>query len=152
MTVLVDTSILGRLANTNDPSYAAASFAVMELRRRGETLCTAAQNMIEFRNFATRPLADNGLGLSVSDARTKSEEFETVFPVVTDAADVYQEWKLLADESAVVGKQVHDVRLVAICRVSHIPRILTFNTRHFLRFAAHAPGISIISPNDPSGW
>ena len=68
MTVLVDTSILGRLANTDDPSHLVAGAAVLEMRRQGETLLTAAQNLIEFRNFATRPLLNNGLALPVSEA------------------------------------------------------------------------------------
>jgi hypothetical protein len=52
MTVLVDTSVLGRLANSDDPSHWVAGAAVLEMRRRRETLLTAAQNLIEFRNFA----------------------------------------------------------------------------------------------------
>ena len=119
----------------------------MELRRRRETLLTAAQNLIEFRNFATRPLADNGLGLPVPEAVAKSEEFESLFTVVPDTPDIYPAWKSLALVSAATGKQVHDVRLIAICKVNNIDRILTFNVRHFLRLAAFVPGISIVSPN-----
>ena len=147
MTVLVDTSVLGRLANTDDPSYLVAGAAILELRRRRETLLTAAQNLIEFRNFATRPLADNGLGLPVPEAQAKSEEFESLFTVVPDTPDIYPAWKSLALVSAATGKQVHDVRLIAICKVNNIDRILTFNVRHFLRLAAFVPGISIVSPN-----
>ncbi len=46
-----------------------------------------------------------------------------------------------------MGKQVHDVRLIAICKVNHIDSVLTFNVRHFLRFAAFVPGLSIVSPD-----
>ena len=35
---------------------------------RGEVLHVTAQNLVEFRNVATRPKAVNGLGLSVVDA------------------------------------------------------------------------------------
>jgi predicted nucleic acid-binding protein len=146
MTVLVDTSILGRLANTNDPSYLLAGTAVLEMRRRKETLLTAAQNLIEFRNFATRPVTDNGLGLPVLEAQTKAEEFESLFTVVPDTPDIYPAWKSLASASAAMGKQVHDVRLIAICKVNNIGCVLTFNVRHFLRFAAYIPGLSIVSP------
>ena len=147
MTVLVDTSVLARLATSNDPSYLVAEAAVLELRRWGETLLTAAQNLIEFRNFATRPVADNGLGLPVPEAQAKSEEFESLFTVVSDTPDIYPAWKLLANLSAATGKQVHDVRLIAICKVNNIDQVLTFNVRHFLRLAVFVPGISIVSPN-----
>ncbi len=112
MPVLVDTSVLGRLANTDDPSHTVAGAAVLEMRRQHETLLTAAQNLIEFRNFATRPLADNGLGLTVLEAEAKSQEFESLFTVVPDTPDIFPEWKLLASASAAMGKQVHDVRPV----------------------------------------
>ena len=62
MACLVDTSILARLANTADPFHAVATKAVVELHRTGETLVVAPQNLIEFRNVATRPKAMNGLG------------------------------------------------------------------------------------------
>ena len=114
---------------------------------RRETLLTAVQNLIEFRNFTTRPLADNGLGLPVAEAQAKSEEFESLFAVVPDTPDIYPAWKSLASASAATGKQVHDVRLIAICKVNNIDRVLTFNVRHFLRIAAFVPGLSIVSPS-----
>src|SRR5437016_2451117 len=137
MAMLVDTSVLGRLANTDDPSHAVAALAVLELRRQGESLLTAAQNLIEFRNFATRPLAGNGLGLSASEAEAKSDEFESLFAVVADTSDVFPAWKAIASASGAIGKQVHDVRLIAICKVNAIQRVLTFNVGHFQRFAGY---------------
>lgn len=64
MAMLIDTSVLGRLANASDAFYLAAKAAIAELHRRGETLHITAQNLIELRNFATRPANANGLGLS----------------------------------------------------------------------------------------
>jgi predicted nucleic acid-binding protein len=62
MAILVDTSVLGRVANRADAAHAVAQSAVAELHRRGDVLHVTAQNPIEFRNFATRPVAANGLG------------------------------------------------------------------------------------------
>ena len=62
MAHLVDTSILARLANTADALHAMAAQAVLELHQRGEVLHVTAQNLIEFRNLATRPKSVNGLG------------------------------------------------------------------------------------------
>ncbi len=39
-------------------------------------------------------------------------------------------------------------------RVNSIDRVLTFNVRHFLRFAAFVPGLAIVSPDsaaNPAG-
>ncbi len=64
MAYLVDTPLLMRLANLDDPQYETADPAVVALRRRGESLHIAPQNLIEFRNSATRPVNINGRGLS----------------------------------------------------------------------------------------
>ena len=57
MAFLVDTSILVRLANSADPSYPVADRAVVELHLRGEVLHITTQNLVEFRNDATRAAA-----------------------------------------------------------------------------------------------
>ena len=46
MAYLIDTSVLGRLANSADVSYPIAIRAVVELHRRGEVLHVTPQNMI----------------------------------------------------------------------------------------------------------
>lgn len=108
MAYLVDTSVLARLANTADAFYAVAARAVLELHRRGEVLHVTPQNLIEFRNAATRPVALNGLGLAPQDVEAKAAGFEAVFPLLPDTPDIFPAWKNLVGALAVVGKQVHD--------------------------------------------
>lgn len=79
---LVDTSILARLANTADALHAVAARAVLELHQRGEELHITAQNLVEFRNLATRPKAVNGLGLSVAETEAKAAVFEGKFSLL----------------------------------------------------------------------
>jgi predicted nucleic acid-binding protein len=95
MAHLVDTSILGRLANTADAFHAAAARAVVELHRRGEVLHVTPQNLVEFRNVATRPTAVNGLGLSLLEAEAKAAAFEAAFPLLAETPDIYPAWKTL---------------------------------------------------------
>jgi predicted nucleic acid-binding protein len=80
MSYLIDTTILGRLANVSDIQHAVAARAVLELHRRGEVLHVTPQVMIEFRNVATRPVAVNGLGLSTADTEALAATFESRFP------------------------------------------------------------------------
>ena len=54
MSYLLDTSILGRLANSVDPDFAVASDAVVDLHRQREIVHITPQNLIEFWNVATR--------------------------------------------------------------------------------------------------
>ena len=146
MSYLVDTPLLLRLANKGDAQYSVAEKAVDTLNLQGETLYIAPQNLIEFRNGATRPVEVNGLGLSIADAEFQAAEFEASFPILPETPDIYPAWKALAQAAGVVGKQVHDARLVAVCQVHGLTHILTFNTRHFARLAAFVPGLAVVYP------
>ena len=86
------------------------------------------QNIPEFWNVATRPLANNGLGFSVAVALVGLEKIECFLTVLPDVRAVYAEWKRLIVRLGVLGSKVHDARLVATMNVHGIRRILTFNT------------------------
>lgn len=146
MAFLLDTSILVRLANTSDPGYVTASSAVQELSFRGETLHVTSQNAVEFRNVATRPLGVNGLGYAPRDADEQLAEFESLFPLLPETPDIHPAWKSLVAAAAVIGKQVHDARLAAVCQVHAVTHLLTFNTRHFARFAPFIPTLTVVDP------
>jgi predicted nucleic acid-binding protein len=140
MSILIDTSVLGRLVNTADKDHAVAASAISELHRRNQTLHITAQSLIEFRNFATRPATVNGLGFSAADVEKMADSFESVFSWLPETSDIYPAWKTLVVGLGVTGKQVHDARLVAICHVHGVPSLLTFNVTHFTRFAGFGPG------------
>jgi predicted nucleic acid-binding protein len=146
MAVLVDTSVLGRLANRSDPAHGLAQGAIATLHRRGETLHITAQNLIEFRNFSTRPIAANGLGLSAAAAAALTASFEASFPLLEETPAIYPAWRALADTFGVTGKQVYDARLVAVCHVHQVSHLLTFNLVHFARLAAAPPGLVVVDP------
>jgi predicted nucleic acid-binding protein len=143
---LLDTSILVRLANRADGAYPVADRAVVQLHRRGETLHLTPQNLIEFRNVATRPPAVNGLGLSTAVTEANAADFEALFPLLTETPDIYPRWKALVEALGVVGKQVHDARLVAVCHVHGVTQLLTFNSAHFANLASFAPGVVVVDP------
>jgi predicted nucleic acid-binding protein len=144
--VLVDTSILVRLANTADALHMIAVRAVLELHHRGEDLRVTAQNLVEFRSVATRPVAVNGLGLSTHDAEAKASNFESSFPLLLETPAVYPAWKTVVDSLGVIGKQVHDARLIAVCHVHAVTHLMTFNVAHFVRMANFGPGVTLIDP------
>ena len=147
MPVLIDTSILVRLANTADVQHAIAARAVLELHRRGEILHITPQVLIEFRNVATRPKADNGAGLPIIEAEAHSTEFEARFPLLADTPEIYPAWKALVGTLGVIGKQAHDARLVAVCHVHAVTHVLTFNVSHFVRLTASGPPVVVIDPS-----
>lgn len=143
---LIDTSILARLAKKADVQYASADRAIVELLQRGEMLHITAQNLVEFRNLATRPKTVNGLGLSVVDAEAKAMIFEGAFPMLWETPDIYPAWKALVEALGIIGKRVHDARLVAVCHVHAVTHVLTFNVSHFFGMAGFGPGIVVVDP------
>ena len=146
MACLIDTSILSRLANATDAQHAVAARAVLELHRRGEVLHITPQVLIEFRNVATRPVAVNGLGLSTVETEAQAVTFEARFPLLAETPDIYPAWKALVGALGVVGKQVHDARLVAVCHAHAVTHLLTFNVGHFARLAGFGPGVVVVDP------
>jgi len=143
---LIDTSLLARLANTADAQYAIAAGAVVELHRRGEALHVTPQVLVEFRSVATRPIELNGLGLSADDAAVQSAEFEATFPLLAETPDVYPAWKKVVNGLGIIGKQVHDARLIAVRHVHGVSHLLTFNVAHFARMAGFGPTVVIVDP------
>jgi predicted nucleic acid-binding protein len=118
----------------------------MELHLRGEFLHVTPQNLIEFRNVATRPKAMNGLGLSAAAVEAKAGVFERAFPLLSETPAIYPAWKALVGALGIIGKRVHDARLVAVCHVHAVTHLLTFNVPHFAAVAGFAPGIVVVDP------
>jgi predicted nucleic acid-binding protein len=148
MAYLLDTSVLVRVANVDDVHRNVAIRALAMLRRQKESLFTTPQVFIEFRNVATRPKGNNGLGLSPADVETFAAKIEASFPIIPDDAAIFSVWKSLVASQQVIGKQVHDARLVAVCQVHSVSHLLTFNKSHFLRFTGATPGIAVVDPRD----
>jgi len=122
----------------------AAVLAIASLLARGEKLYLSIQNVAEFWNVATRPSAQNGLGLSHEQAKEEIKRLEDIFEIVSESAESYEEWKSLVFAKRVSGVQVHDTRLVSLMMVLGITRIITFNVRDFQRF----DGIEAMHPDD----
>ena len=84
--------------------------------------------------------------MSAVDAEAKAAVFEATFPLLVETSDIYPAWKALVVALGVIGKQVHDARLVAVCHVHAVTHLLTFNVAHFVRLAGFGPGIVVIDP------
>ncbi|MGL6342391.1 MAG: type II toxin-antitoxin system VapC family toxin [Waterburya sp.] len=142
MTYLVDTNVLLRTLVTDDPQYQITQDAISILRRSGERLFIAPQNLIELWNVATRPNNKNGLGLSPAETKTEIVQLKSLFILLPDAEQMYPEWEKLVSIYQVKGSKVHDTRLVAFMLVHQLSHILTFNIKDFQRFQAEVTPVS----------
>ncbi len=116
--------------------------ALAGLRKQGEELCIIPQNLIEFWAAATRPLAENGLGLTVDEAAREIKKLKRLFKLLFDLPVIFAEWENLVIQYRVAGKPTHDARLVAAMKAHNLTHILTFNISDFKRFA----GITVVDP------
>jgi predicted nucleic acid-binding protein len=144
MRTLLDTNILLRQAEPRHPQHRESVKATEELRRRSEELVVVPQVLYEFWSVATRPVAQNGLGMTPSEAHVELIAIQRLFRLLRDERAVYGLWEQLVSVVGVQGKQAHDARLVAAMKRHSINQILTFNTADFARYAE----ITAISPLD----
>jgi len=147
---LADTNLLIRLVKRNHSEYPMVRKAVDRLNDNGIGLAYTFQNMTEFWNALTRPLARNGFGLSIEDCANDAEEIEQAFLRLTDTDAVYSEWRRLVVKHRISGVQVHDARLAASMYAHGLTHILTFNTADFARFdgitAVHSNAVQAALP------
>ncbi len=142
MRYLSDTNILLRLAKPDDRDYPIVRAAVEMLWASGAELFYTSQNLAEFWNVCTRPPANNGFGLSVTETDRRAQLIESQFTLLADTEQVHHEWRRLVVTDAVLGVQVHDARLVAAMRVHGVTHLLTLNVQDFVRYA----GITVVEP------
>ncbi len=64
MRILLDTNIIVRLSEANQPSAHDSRRAVALLPEQGYECCLVPQVIYEYWSVATRPLENNGLGLT----------------------------------------------------------------------------------------
>jgi predicted nucleic acid-binding protein len=147
MAVLLDTSVLCRLAVKSDVDHVSTAAMVMELHRRGDRVCITPQNFVELRNVATRPVSVNGFGMSPAEAEVVAESFERAFEMLPETPAIFPAWKQIVSQAGVIGKQVHDARLVAVCQAHGVDQLLTFNVNHFSRLVAVVPRLTILDPH-----
>jgi len=87
-----------------------------------------------------------GWGLPTVDAEAQAAGFEAAFPLLAETPDIYPAWTALVGALGVIGKQVHDARLVAVCHVHAVTHLLTFNVSHFVRMVGFGPGVVVVDP------
>jgi hypothetical protein len=125
MNIVIDTNILGRMAEPGRAQAQLALDATDALRKRGDVPCVLPQILYEFWVVATRPAAQNGLGLSAVQAEIELVRIEAMFPLLAETAAVFPEWRRLIRLHQVVGKNAHDCRIVAAMTIHGVTDLLT---------------------------
>jgi predicted nucleic acid-binding protein len=141
-TYLADTNLLLRLADAASNQHLIAVEALATLFNRGDEIFLTAQNFIEFRAVATRPVAANGLGWNSERTTRETAEMQQRFRFLKDSPEIFTRWLELVRSFSVTGKRVHDARLVAVLEVYAVENLITFNIADFGVF----PSVSLVDP------
>ena len=140
----MDTNVLLRSIDVGHAVQPVAQNAMIKLGKDRESLSIFSQNLIEFWAVATRPIANNGLGLSIAQTEEELTNLKRLFKLLPDTADILPEWEQLVVKHQVLGKQAHDARLVAAMNVHSVTHLLTFNTDDFKRYDE----ITVVNPQN----
>ena len=142
--MLIDTSTLLRTLQPAHPQRETVRVAIKALTARGRELHIVPQNLVELWVVATRPISQNGLGLSTTEAAAELARLRSMFPLLPDTPAIYPAWEGLVIQYRVAGKPAHDARRVAAMQVHGLTTILTFDKTGFSRYA----GIEVLHPAD----
>ena len=138
--ILVDTSILGRIAIEDDPLYEVAKRGLNWAFANGRP-AVAAQSIYEFWVLATRPVAQNGLGWPPDRVAAWIQTFRQTCQFLPENPKIFDVWLSLVSRHSTKGKSAHDARLAACMNVNGIRKVLTFNIKDFTRY-----GITVVDP------
>lgn len=105
MRILVDTNVLGRLSQPGHPMHATAVQAIKSLHDGQHEMRIVPHVIYEYWVVATRPAAQNGLGLSIENAQAKLVDFKALFPPLRDERGILEPWERLVVANRVAGKQ-----------------------------------------------
>lgn len=141
---LLDTNIILRIVQPSAPAHTLAVEAVASILAKGDSIFITPQILIEFWAVATRPVDVNGLGWSATLTEAETQQLHLQFPMLDDRSDIFPIWLQLVKQYHVLGKKVHDARLVAVMQTHNITHLLTFNVADFQRFAE----ITVVHPSE----
>lgn len=142
MPVLVDTNILLRMADRASSRAAECEAALRKLTRTKQDPLVCAQVLIEFWVAATRPPANNGLGMTATAADAFLVEALKTLPCLPEPADIAARWRTRVVRHAVTGKPSHDARLIALMDAHAVTHLLTLDAHDFTRYS----DITCLSP------
>jgi predicted nucleic acid-binding protein len=144
-TVLLDTNILIRFVAEDDPQRQVVIDALAKLASSTTQVCICPQNLIEFRQVATRSADANGLGLSSSKTAQLMTVFEKEFTLLPETPAIYPAWRTLVERVEASGRANFDARIVAIAQVNGMDAVLTFEDGAFAKYGS-ATGVDIAKP------
>jgi predicted nucleic acid-binding protein len=134
--------LIAALAGWHEHHERAAS-EIERRRAQGEPMLLAAPSLVEAYAVLTRLPRPRRLPPRVALALL-DDQFIAQATVVSLDVEAYFAMLRRASQDAIAGGPVYDAVIAACARAANVSTLLTFNERHFLRFAGD--GLAIVVP------
>jgi len=130
----IDTNVLLAASDRGRPNHTEA-VQFLESALSGERrLFTNGQVFREYLVVATRPLENNGFGLTPNDALANLEAFSKCIQLLDENQVVARQLQQLVKKHRLKGKRIHDANLVATMQENGLKQLKTYNQDDFSTF------------------
>jgi len=144
-TLLLDTNILLRFVSQNDPLHQTTVDPLAKIASQSSSIFICPQNLVEFRQVATRASEANGLGLDSAKTAQLMTILEGEFMMIAETPAIYPAWRKLVETVQASGRANFDTRIAAVGQINNIEAILTYEEASFAKYGT-ATGITILNP------
>jgi len=141
--IVVDTNVLLAATDRSRAEHQEALAVLNDWPRQGTVLYASGQILREYLGVATRPTAQNGLGLDRTDALANVHAIRGRVQFLAEDGKVSDRLLALVAEVPCGGKQIHDANVVATMLVHGVESLVTLNVADFARFGKHVQLIGL---------
>lgn len=134
---LLDTNVLLAATDAGRAHHRGALKVINDWPQSGAALYTSGQILREYLSVATRPTAQNGLGLARDDAIANGHALYTRLRYLAEGGKVTERLLALLADVECSGKQIHDANVVATAVAHGIGAVITSNVGDFARFTRY---------------
>lgn len=140
---VLDTNVLLAATDEGRDEHESAVASLNRWPGSGVVLYTSGQILREYLAVATRPVAQNGLGMARSAALANVRALRTRLHLLVEDGKVNERLLDLLDAVECTGKQVHDANVVATMLVHGVDTLVTINVGDFARFAGRVQVVGL---------
>jgi predicted nucleic acid-binding protein len=132
--VFIDTNVLLAATDTDREHHKDARTFLEAALNGTWRAFTSAQILREYLVVATRPLENNGLGLSPEYAGENIRAFQRLIQVLPEGPESHARLLALVFKHKLKGKRIHDANLAAVMEIHGLVQLKTYNPQDFTPF------------------